>query len=232
MTDKKVRTSDGSITFHSEQYDEHYHSTSGALTEAHKKYAEVCKVYDRKEVDILDICFGLGYNSAAAIDRFEGSRISIVGLEIYEGIIKEIERMGHEYPFECINIMMEVARKGHYKGPADTRKVEVMRKEGEAEVRLIMGDARDTIKTLEDGSFDCVFHDPFSPRKNPELWTKEFFDEVYRVLRKGGMVATYSCARTVRDNLKAAGFTVKDGPIVGRRSPGTAALKPGGKARY
>jgi tRNA U34 5-methylaminomethyl-2-thiouridine-forming methyltransferase MnmC len=226
MTDKKVRTADGSITFHSEQYDEHYHSTSGALTEAHKKYAEVCKIYDRKEVDILDICFGLGYNSAAAIDRFEGKSIRIVGLEIYEGIIKQIEMMGHEYPFECFNIMLEVAKKGIYKGPVDTRKVDFMRKEGEADVKLIMGDARETIKTLPDRSFDCAFHDPFSPKKNPELWTKEFFDEVFRVLRKGGMVATYSCARIVRDNFKAAGFTVKDSPPVGRRAPGTIAIKP------
>jgi tRNA U34 5-methylaminomethyl-2-thiouridine-forming methyltransferase MnmC len=39
------------------------------------------------------------------------------------------------------------------------------------------------------------------------------------------MVATYSYARIVREGFAKAGFTVKDGPIVGRRSPSTLAYK-------
>jgi len=251
MPDRKLVTDDGSITFHSSDYDETYHSTSGALTEADKKYAEVCEIEALDHVDVLDICFGLGYNSAAAIDRFTGSGIRIVGLEQNEGIIAEILRMGDEYPFECREMMREVAEKGSYSNRADSSTEAKPCSENGAtcgarleraralpcnrtkqaggaalvEVKLIMGDARETIKDLADDSFDCVFLDPFSPKKCPELWTKEFFDEVYRVLRIGGKVATYSCARVVRDNLVTAGFTVSDGPCVGRRSPGTVAEK-------
>ena len=57
MPDKKVVTDDGSITFRSSEYDEHYHSKAGALTEADKKYSEVCDIGSRDDVDILDICF-------------------------------------------------------------------------------------------------------------------------------------------------------------------------------
>ncbi|MBW2997710.1 methyltransferase domain-containing protein [Candidatus Woesearchaeota archaeon] len=214
MTDRKSLTADGSVTFYSDEYEEAYHSPSGALTEAEKKYAEVCRISDRDEVDILDICFGLGYNSAAAIDNFDGKRLSIVGLESYQGIIDEIVRLvdGAEYPFECNEMMKKVAATGSYANDV-------------VNIRLVMGDARETIKSLKDSSFDCVFLDPFSPKKCPELWTEEFFSEIYRVLRKGGMVSTYSCARIVRENFAAAGFTVKEGPVVGRRSPGTVALK-------
>lgn len=220
MIDHKIVTDDGSITFHSSEYDEAYHSVSGALTEADKKYAEVCGIAERDEVDILDICFGLGYNSAAAIDRFRGRKLRIIGLEIYQGIIDEIVRLvdEEEYPFECGEMMKKVAATG---GVARGWK------EGIVDVKLVMGDARETIKTLKDSSFDCVFLDPFSPKKCPELWTEEFFSEIYRVLRKGGKVATYSCARVVRENFASAGFIVKDGPVVGRRSPGTVALKQG-----
>ena len=212
MTDKKVVTDDGSITFHSSEYDETYHSTSGALTEANKKYAEVCGIREMDSVDVLDICFGLGYNSAAAIDRFTGSRINIVGLEQNEGIVSEIVRIGKLYPFKCRDVMQIVAEKKEYS-------------DDKVKVKLIMGDARETIKELNGSAFDCAFLDPFSPKKCPELWTKEFFLEIYRVMRHGGKVATYSCARVVRDNLFAAGFSVSDGPSVGRRAPGTVAVK-------
>jgi tRNA U34 5-methylaminomethyl-2-thiouridine-forming methyltransferase MnmC len=133
--------------------------------------------------------------------------------------------MGHEYPFECSKIMRTVAAEGKYHGPVDTRRMPAEKRKGIADVKLIMGDARETIKALPARSFDCVFLDPFSPKKCPELWTKEFFSQVYRVLRKKGMVATYSCAKSVRENFKAAGFTVRDGPVVGRRGPGTVAVK-------
>ncbi|NQU78211.1 hypothetical protein HQ545_00415 [Candidatus Woesearchaeota archaeon] len=212
MTDRKVITKDGSATYYSEEYGESYHSLSGAMEEADKKYAQVCGIGEREDVVILDICFGLGYNSAAAIDAFNGSSIRIVGLESYQGIIDEISRMGDEYPFKCHNIMKQIASEGNYE-------------DEKTYAKLIMGDARETIKSLKKDSFDCVFLDPFSPNKCPELWTKEFFEKIYRVMKKGGVLTTYSCARIVRDNLTAAGFNVRDGPVVGRRGPGTVAVK-------
>ncbi len=212
MTDRKVITEDGSTTYHSEKYDETYHSKSGALTEADKKYAEACGIDKLETADILDICFGLGYNTAAAIDRFKGSRIRVAGLEQNQGIVDEITRMGDEYPFKCREVMQEVAASREHK-------------DEKVHVKIIMGDARKTIRTLKDKSFDLTFLDPFSPKRCPELWTEEFFRQIHRVLRKGGKIATYSCARAVRENFRKTGFHVKDGPVVGRRGPGTIAVK-------
>ena len=65
----------------------------------------------------------------------------------------------------------------------------------------------------------------FRRKRIGEMWTEELFKEVYRVMKKNGKLSTYSCARVVRDNMKKAGFIVKDGPIVGRRSPSTIAIK-------
>lgn len=114
MTDRKVITKDGSVTFHSSEYDEHYHSKAGALTEADKKYAEVCNIGSREEVDVLDVCFGLGYNSAAAIDTFKGKRLSIIGLENYQGIVDEIINLVNDgkYPFDCGDVLKKVADNG------------------------------------------------------------------------------------------------------------------------
>ncbi len=209
---KKITTCDGSTSFYDSEFDESHHSKSGALEEADKKYAKVCGIEKRKSVSILDICFGLGYNTAAAIDSFKGDQMSVTALEIYDGIVDEIWRMGDEYPFKCKEKMQELARNKLYQ-------------DDKIQMKLIMGDAKRTIIDLKDNQFDVVFLDPFSPKKCPDLWTEEFFKEIFRVVKKNAIIATYSCARIVRDNLKAAGFEVKDGPIVGRRGPGTIAIK-------
>ena len=44
-------------------------------------------------------------------------------------------------------------------------------------------------------------------------------------MKKDAILATYSYARKVRENLNEAGLVVYDGPIVGRRSPCTLARK-------
>jgi tRNA U34 5-methylaminomethyl-2-thiouridine-forming methyltransferase MnmC len=94
-------------------------------------------------------------------------------------------------------------------------------------IKLIMvfGDAREKIREVNNKA-DFVFFDAFSPNKVPEMWTKDFFTNIFNKMKKNGKLSTYSCARFVRDNLKQAGFIIEDGPIIGRRSPSTIARKP------
>ncbi|MCK5676815.1 MAG: hypothetical protein KAH99_07360, partial [Verrucomicrobia bacterium] len=64
-----VTTTDGSITFWNEEYKEHYHTPAGARLEAMEKYVVPGKLKERLErgdVKLLDVCFGLGYNSLTA----------------------------------------------------------------------------------------------------------------------------------------------------------------------
>ena len=91
--------------------------------------------------------------------------------------------------------------------------------------KIILGDATKTIKSLPSNYFNIIFLDPFSPGKNPELWSLGFFKEIERVMMNCGILTTYSCARTVRENLKNIGFSIKDGPCVHRRGPSTIATK-------
>jgi len=57
------------------------------------------------------------------------------------------------------------------------------------------------------------------------MWTAEVFRNVFNVMKKGAKLSTYSCAKSVRANMTAAGFTVTDGPSIGRKSPATIAVK-------
>ncbi len=214
---RRLTTADGSETFYNDEVGDVYHTKSGAVEEAFLKYvepSEIAEIARRGRVRILDICFGLGYNACAAIDRAlevnPDCEIRIVGLENDDMILGKTMEVNP--PLENYHIIKEVAEKKGYSN-------------GKIKIRLIMGDARDTIKNI-DGMFDAVFLDPFSPAKQPDLWQEGFFMDIMRRMRKGAILATYSYARMVRENLKTAGFIVSDGPTVGRRSPSTLAEAP------
>jgi tRNA U34 5-methylaminomethyl-2-thiouridine-forming methyltransferase MnmC len=213
---KKIITRDGSETVFNETYQEHYHSTSGAVEETNEKYVKPCRIAELSRqgmVRVLDIGFGLGYNAIGAIDAAE-KEIEVISLE------KDLNLQaisGLKPGFRNYGILRELEY--------DLKNNSYLYEDSRIFLKIIVGDAVKTIGLVKK-SFDAVFHDPFSPPKNQELWTAEFFAAVYRLMKPGAILATYSCARAVRDNLKAAGFIVKDGPIVGRRGPSTIAVKP------
>lgn len=65
-------TNDGSVGLFSPSADDIYHSTYGALTEAYEKFILPSNIIDflkkNSEIKILDICFGIGYNSKSFIN--------------------------------------------------------------------------------------------------------------------------------------------------------------------
>jgi tRNA U34 5-methylaminomethyl-2-thiouridine-forming methyltransferase MnmC len=199
---EKIITADGSETFFNEKVGESYHSKTGAVEESFEKFVKPLGVFfSKKPVRILDVCFGLGYNSAAALDHFDNCKVT--GIEKDEGILKRVFEV--DPGFENYNEIRLAVR-----GESD-------------KIRLIVGDALKEVKKL-DGEFQVVLFDPFSPKKAPEMWTEQFFKDIRAKMAKNGVLTTYSCAKSVRENLKKAGFEVKDGPKVGRRGPSTIAV--------
>jgi tRNA U34 5-methylaminomethyl-2-thiouridine-forming methyltransferase MnmC len=207
---EKVKTGDGSFTFLNPEYGEVYHSVSGAEEEAIEKYANPLGLSDlakKGEVWILDVCFGLGYNTAAALDKIWNSnpscKVHVVGLEIDKSLE---DRLGELKPsFKSYPLILG-------------------KKDGRLDLKILYGDARETILKIKD-KFDVCFFDPFSPRKQPEMWNEKFLKDVGERIKLGGKLSTYSCATHVRINLVRAGFDVKDGPAIGRRAPSTIAVK-------
>ncbi len=214
---QKIITPDGSVTFHNMEFDEAYHSKSGAKEEAVEKFVKPCLIRETAKTGrlrILDFCFGLGYNTAAAIDAAREENpdciIEIVGLEIDEEMLAVLPSLPNSFhSYNCI----KEAIKNNYNYNKNNLKIQI-----------VIGDASETVKQLS-RSFDAIFFDPFSPKKCPELWTEEVFRECYRLLRKDGRLATYSCARVVRDNMRSVGFTIIDGPQLWRRGPSTIGVK-------
>ena len=210
-------TADNTETFLNTEVGESYHSQTGAVEEALKKYANPCKIAEKAKagtIKILDMFFGLGYNSAMAIDvALEANpncEIEITGLEYDPNIIQKIQEVNP--PINSYKI---------YKQLTNNKTIQ----QNNITIKLIIGDARETIKQFKDEHFDAVFFDPFSPKTAPDMWTQELFTEVHRVMNSSAIMATYSCARMARENMKAAGLFYDEGPVVGRRGPGTIATK-------
>ncbi|MBI9020948.1 MAG: TIGR01212 family radical SAM protein [Verrucomicrobia bacterium] len=204
-----VQTDDGSITFFSNDWKEHYHTKSGARLEAEKKFVEpsglASKLQDAN-LKLLDVCFGLGNNSLAALGAADGAKhtVDITALEMDKRVVRAAAE--HFQPLET--------------DPVDWQ--ETLQKLLDAEVLFPMvgkidlrfGDARWLIQNLPDDSFDIVFHDPFSSQHCPELWTVEFFQQLYRVMKPNGVLCTYSSSQPVRGAMLEAGF------VVGETHPG------------
>lgn len=67
-------TNDGSVGLFSPEADDIYHSTYGALSEAYEKFIMPANFKDffknNSEIKILDICFGIGYNTKSFLNYF------------------------------------------------------------------------------------------------------------------------------------------------------------------
>ena len=220
---QKVITKDGSVTLHNKEFDETYHSFSGAIQEAREKHvipSEILKKANKKEVTILDVCLGLGYNSLVAIHEIKKvnplGHIIILALENDRELLQQL----HHIPIQK-KLMQEYKVLQELIVEALEKKIATKEK---ITLKLYLGDATTEIKKIKE-KVDAVFFDPFSPKKCPNLWTKEFFLNVYNLMKKGTRLTTYSCARQIRENMKEVRFQVIDGPYVGRYAPSTIGVK-------
>ena len=210
---RKFITKDGSTSFYSEKVKEYYHTKEGAKEEAFEKHALALNIGSVKHPVIFDICFGVGYSTAAALDVVKEATVYCFenDLEILKKVLEIDEDFKH-YP-----MIKEFVRRYIENNQTTYEKENI-------KLVMVFGDAREEIKKIKEKA-DFVFFAPFSPAKAPDMWTKEFFEDIYKKMNVNGKLSTYSYARQVRENLKNAGFEIKDGPILKRRSPSLIATK-------
>ena len=214
-------TADGSFTFFCAEIGESFHSVQGAKEEAQLKFVEPCQIAQKAQKPILrllDVCYGLGYNTAAALEVIWANnpscRVELVALELDPAVPRAA--IAHNLLSSSpppIPQLLEVL--------ATSLQVETDR----FHAQLLLGDARTTIQQLHQSNFqaDAIFLDPFSPPRCPQLWTVEFLHHVASCCATDGRLATYSCAASVRSALIAAGLKIGPTLQVGGRQPGTVA---------
>ena len=220
-------TQDGSYTFFSPEFDEAFHSHYGARQEAEKKFLEPsllkdkARLYDRKHCSslrLLDICYGLGYNSAAILAGIWSvnpqCKVELIALEIDSTVpLQAIKHnLLNQWQIPIPRLLTQLATTRHLQTDY-------------LEASLLIDDARKTIKQIYQNGWqaDAILLDPFSPPKCPQLWTVEFLRLVTKCLKPTGRIVTYSSSAAVRTALSLAGLYLGSTPNVGRKSPGTVA---------
>ncbi|MHC4883703.1 MAG: tRNA modification radical SAM protein MnmL/YtqA [Planctomycetota bacterium] len=218
-----VVTGDESITFWSPEFKEHYHSPAGAYSEAREKFVIPSgietRLADGMDVRLLDVCFGLGYNSLVACEsaiRVGRGRLHIIALEMDRRVVGDAARQVRvDSKIMDWNACLEsLHRDGEFE-------------QGCVRVEMIWGDARVSVPRLHVERYDAIFLDAFSTQRNSELWTQDFFEDLKQCLKPSGCLLTYCAAIPVRSGLLRAGFHVGETPAFGRERGGTmAAIDP------
>jgi len=198
-----VSTKDGSNTLFSNKYNQHYHNLDdGAINEALTKHIIPTFFYhqNKKELTILDICFGIGYNTFSTIYYCLSNNLDIklnfYSPELDGDLIKSLKDFPFPKEFENIkHIINSISQTCKYE-------------DEKIKIEVFIGDARDYIKSLEKNSFDIVFQDAFSSEVNFELWTKEYFDDIFKLCKEDSIMSSYAVATPIRLSMYEANFFI------------------------
>ncbi|MBF0441470.1 MAG: hypothetical protein HQK54_06170 [Oligoflexales bacterium] len=224
-----VRTDDESLTLKHPLHGEEYHSRSGAFLESVELYVrssgfeEKTAGDDKREISVLDVGLGLGYNALQTVRTWFLSPspppLKLVSVEINRELPDALSRgnapwIDARFEKNFISFCKALNKKGN-----DFKAV-ITHPDNKAVCHWLVrtGDATALDLSNERGDgFHFIWQDAFSPKVNPELWTLSWFKKLALLCSRGCILMTYSVAREVKDNLKEAGFTIKKIPALGSK---------------
>ncbi len=197
-----VLCEDGTNTLFSKEFDEPYHSTKdGALHESLEKHVKPA-FFVKKEAEhltILDICFGLGYNTFATLYYIQENRLKtklhILSPEFDKELISSLSTFDYPPQFDTIKeIIKEISEHFYYE-------------DEQFKIEILLGDAREVVPKIKK-KIDVIYQDAFSPSHNPLLWTKEFFSDIVKHAKEDALLTTYSTSASTRLGLYENGFYI------------------------
>lgn len=204
---KATKSDDGSFTAYSTEFEEHYHSTKdGALHESLCKHVlpALKHTQNKDEIVILDICFGLGFNTLATLFALKDTKkkVSIYSPEFDVDLVRSLVEFNYPDEFNSYKEIITAL--------ANTQQYE----SNDLKISIYLGDARIFLRELRKRSseeafgFDIVYQDAFSPSTNPLLWTSEYFSDIAALMKDEAILTTYSTALATRIALYENGLNV------------------------
>lgn len=188
-----IETEDQSQTLWSEFFDENCHSTHGAYAETLFNYVEACGIAQAANTrHILEVGFGLGHGLKATLEHAK-SPVHFVSLELDSALIDWAKT---NLPIQ--NFHWDSLTKTDYGHHAELP--------NGGSISILIGDARTTLPQWDKFKFDAIYQDPFSPKKNPTLWSVEWFELLAKKSGNDVIMATYSASVGVRKAMLEAGW--------------------------
>jgi tRNA U34 5-methylaminomethyl-2-thiouridine-forming methyltransferase MnmC len=212
---KEMPTQDGTITLYNERFKEACHSTDGATNETITHYIKGCELIEKArvldQINILEMGFGTGNGFITTLNQLQNlhCKVNFISLEID---IENIKWAIKHYP-ELAKLNLDENL--------------ICASFDNIELKIFIGDARETIKLLGDYKFDCIYQDAFSPKRNPRLWTVEWFKDLKHLSKTDTIMSTYSASSSIRKSMHKAGWSVYNGVKFGKKRSSTRATLNG-----
>lgn len=209
-----VETADGSLTLRHPGHSETYHSFAGAETEARELYVKssgfIAALGEAAPLRVLDVGLGLAYNAMATFDAWlaapDAPALTVVSLEHNEDLVTALAKgeagWAANWPEARLFLASSIAK--GVSTSADFVANYVHPNSGALfHWEIYIGDANATMSRVT-GLFQFVWQDPFSPEKNPDMWSEGWFSVVREHCAPDAVLMSYSVARIVKDALTAA----------------------------
>ena len=210
MKRKIITTADGSKTIQIEDWNEQYHSIHGAIQEANHVFIKHGLLFcnsqfqtkvSHRPINIMEIGFGTGLNAfltllkSTELDVF----VHYTGIEAYPVSQEEIQELNY---VELID-------------PNYISEFDALHKTNWEEWSVITSKfnlikEQKFFNAVESQNhFDLIYFDAFGARVQPDLWTEDIFQKMFRALKPNGVLVTYSAKGSVRRAMQASGFEVE-----------------------
>lgn len=195
-------TEDGSHTLFVPEIEECYHSSHGAIQESRHIFIEAgLKQCSKSEINVLEVGFGTGLNAFLTLIEAEksGKYIRYTSLEKHPVEIEKAMQLNYPEILSPANLtIFEYIHTSTWNMDVEMTPYFTLKK--------IVTDF--TLYVPED-KFDVIFFDAFSPEKQPEMWTQERFEMIFKCCNPEAVLTTYCAKGAIRRAMQTAGFRVE-----------------------
>lgn len=213
---------DGSSTLYSSTYQQFYHNPNGAISESRYVFFEtpgaISFFSENKAATIFEVGFGTGLNFLLAVDYYLKnnctSPLHFYSIEVQPITNKKAKKLN--YTAELDSSELAGVLSNIFKSLRPGLNIIQPIPESDITLHLFIGEFADanfnSLKT------DFIFHDPFSPEVNEELWSSEVFKKLLRFSGQSTVLTTYCAASKARGAMANAGwFVARANGALGKR---------------
>jgi len=228
-----IPTRDGSDTVFSKSFNQHYHNPNGAIAESRHvffKSSGILKSLKKDEpVCLFETGIGTGLNFLLLLEYRDllnsESKIHYTAVEkdpIPLSIAKELNYSEFLQSSASENILETIFEKAGQK-----RGLKLFEISKSFTLHLFIGLFEDLPPGIPKQLVNYIFHDPFSPDVNPELWSVPVFQKLKSISSPDVRLVTYGAASKARAAMAEAGWYVARAPgALGKREMTVTSKKP------